>query len=82
MTSKTDRPHRVRITPALIAEYCQVSKSTVLQWIRDGRLRAYSLPSGHYRITREDFRDFLEQNEMPIDESLFKSKSRRKGGKS
>ena len=82
MTSKTHRTPRIRLTTRFIADYCQVSKSTVLQWIRDSRLSAYRLPSGHFRVSKEDFRDFLEQNDMPIDESLFESKSRRKGGKS
>jgi excisionase family DNA binding protein len=40
----------IRLTSRDIAAYCQVSKSTVLEWIKSGRLKAFSLPSGHYRI--------------------------------
>lgn len=76
LTDKTGHASRVRLTTGFIANYCQVSKTTVLQWIRDNRLRAYSLPSGHYRVSKEDFRDFLEQNDMPINDSLFESKSK------
>ncbi len=31
------------------------------------------LPSGHYRVTVADFRDFLERYNMPIKEELFES---------
>ena len=63
-----------------VGRYCQVSKSTVLKWINDGKLQAFRLPSGHYRIDKEDFRDFLERYSMPIKEELFGSESKKKGG--
>ena len=63
--------NKVPITISVVSEYCQVSKSTVLKWIKDGKLRAYRLPSGHYRIDREDFRAFLENYNIPIKEWLF-----------
>lgn len=56
----------VRLTSRDIAEYCHVSKSTVLEWIKSDRLNAFSLPSGHYRIEKEDFRKFLERWNMPV----------------
>jgi excisionase family DNA binding protein len=56
----------IRLTTSYIAAYCQVSKSTVLQWIRDNDLKAYQLPGGHFRITKEDFRDFLKKYNIPI----------------
>lgn len=72
--------HQISLAPRVVAEYCQVSKSTVLRWIKDGKLQAFRLPSGHYRVDREDFRDFLERWAMPIREWLFKSESVKKGG--
>ncbi len=71
----------VRLTSRDIAAYCQVSKSTVLEWIKSGRLKAFSLPSGHYRIDKEDFRAFLERWDMPIRGRLFERKYEKKGGK-
>ena len=65
---------QIALTVRVVAGYCQVSKSTVLKWIKDGKLQAFKLPSGHYRINREDFRDFLERWNMPVEEWLFKSK--------
>jgi len=71
----------VRLTSRDIAAYCQVSKSTVLEWIKSGQLKAFSLPSGHYRIDRNDFRDFLERWDMPIKGSLFENEIKKEGGK-
>jgi excisionase family DNA binding protein len=61
----------VRLTSRDIANYCQVSKSTVLEWIKSDRLKAFRLPSGHYRIDKKDFKDFLVKWDMPINTWLF-----------
>ena len=66
------------VTAQHIAGYCLVSRSTVQRWIKDGKLSAMKLPSGHYRVNLEDFRAFLERYNMPIKEELFESKSERK----
>ena len=64
-----------RLTSRDIANYCQVSKSTVLEWIKSGRLKAFRLPSGHYRIDKKDFREFLEKFEMPVNGWLFNNEN-------
>ena len=56
----------IRLTSKDIAAYCQVSKSTVLEWIKSDRLKAFRLPSGHYRIDKKDFKDFLTKWNMPV----------------
>ena len=61
----------IRLTSRDIASYCQVSKSTVLEWIKSGRLMAFRLPSGHYRIDKKSFREFLKKWDMPIKTWLF-----------
>jgi excisionase family DNA binding protein len=58
--------NNVRLTSRDIAAYCQVSKSTVLEWIKSGRLQAFSLPSGHYRIDAKSFKEFLETWNIPV----------------
>lgn len=63
--------NNVRLTSRDVAVYCQVSKSTVLEWIKSGRLKAFRLPSGHYRIDKKSFREFLEKWNMPIKTWLF-----------
>jgi excisionase family DNA binding protein len=63
---KDSDKRNVRLTSSNIAAYCQVSKSTVLEWIKSDNLKAFQLPSGHYRIDREDFRDFLMKWNIPV----------------
>jgi excisionase family DNA binding protein len=60
------RIENIRLTSRDIAAYCQVSKSTVLEWIKSGRLKAFRLPSGHYRIDKNAFKDFLIEFNMPV----------------
>jgi len=57
---------KIRLTSRDIANYCQVSKSTVLEWIKSERLKAFRLPSGHYRIDKNDFKTFLEKWHIPV----------------
>jgi excisionase family DNA binding protein len=59
------------LTTGQISAYCHVSHIAVLKWIKEGRLKAYTIPSGHYRIQRSDFREFLAQHKMPVDEAFF-----------
>ena len=59
------------LTTGQIASYCHVSHVTVLKWIKEGRLKAYTIPSGHYRIQKQDFHEFLTQHKMPVDEAFF-----------
>lgn len=80
MVNKDYYEHQISLTPRVVAEYCQVSKNTVFKWVKDGKLQSFKLPSGHYRIDREDFRDFLDRHIMPLKEWLFKSESIKKGG--
>ena len=55
-----------RLTMKGIASHCMVSTVTVRRWIKNGKLPATRLPSGHYRISTADFRDFLERYGMPL----------------
>ena len=59
------------LTTGQIAAYCHVSHVTVLKWIKEGRLKAYTIPSGHYRIEKQNFHEFLVQHKMPVDEAFF-----------
>jgi excisionase family DNA binding protein len=63
-------PERL-LTTGEIADYCQVSRVTVFQWIRKEQIPAFSTPGGHYRVKLSDFRRFLEQYDMPVDRAFF-----------
>jgi len=54
------------LTTGVIAQYCGVSRVTVLRWINTGHLAAFRLPSGHYRIHRDDFGKFLAKHSIPV----------------
>jgi len=66
------------LTTGEIAELCQVHLKTVLQWIYDGKLKAYRTPGNHSRAHVSDFIDFLKKNAMPIPESLLTRGNARK----
>ena len=59
------------LTTGTIAEYCGVSRVTVLRWIGKGYLAAFRLPEGHYRIHRDDFGKFLTKHGMPVRKRMF-----------
>ncbi|MFA6109066.1 MAG: response regulator [Candidatus Latescibacterota bacterium] len=58
----------VLLTTGKVAAHCGVSYETVNQWIRRGKLAAYTTPGGHYRIHRDDFGEFLKRyNMLPLE---------------
>jgi two-component system response regulator VicR len=60
------------LTASDVARYCHVSFSTVRRWIKEEHFPAYMTPSGHYRILPSEFRAFLEQNRLPVDDAFFR----------
>jgi len=53
-------------TTSEIARHCEVSNDGVLKWIKAGKLRAFATPGGHYRVSTEDFRAFLQRYDFPL----------------
>jgi excisionase family DNA binding protein len=49
-----------------VAEICRVSKKTVLNWIYDGGLKAFTTYGGHYRIWPANLKKFLDSTGMDI----------------
>lgn len=60
-------------TTSEVARYCAVTNDGVLKWIKSGKLKAFSTPGGHYRISSEEFRSFLQKYEIPVDEAFFRA---------
>jgi excisionase family DNA binding protein len=48
-----------------VAKRCNVSRTTVYRWIIGGHLKAYSLPSGHFRVRPGDMEDFCKSWGIP-----------------
>ena len=53
-----------------IARFCDVYPSSVSNWIDSGKLKSYSTPGGHHRVTKEDLVAFLNEFRIPIPEEL------------
>jgi excisionase family DNA binding protein len=70
MSRRTKLKGKVSVGVGGIAGYCMVSTATVRRWIKAGELRATQLPSGQFRVTLDDFRLFLQRNNMPITDEL------------
>ncbi len=49
-----------------VARLLHVTPVGVLLWIRAGKLKAYRVPGGRYRIPRAEFRKFLADNQIPL----------------
>ena len=75
MASDSDNGRRF-FTTSEVARYCAVTNDGVLKWIKSGKIRAFSTPGGHYRISAEDFREFLQKYDMPVDESFFRGEKK------
>lgn len=48
------------------AKYSNVTMTTVVNWIKDGSLKAYKTKGGHRRIKTADLLDFLKKYDMPV----------------
>ncbi|MDA3963182.1 MAG: response regulator [Planctomycetota bacterium] len=48
-----------------IAKLCHVSRTTVYRWIINGHLKAYTLPSGHFRVKPDDLSSFCQSFGIP-----------------
>jgi excisionase family DNA binding protein len=59
------------ISVGFVAQRCGVSNTTVLRWIATGDLPAFRLPSGHYRIERNDLANFLTKY-LPVRNTRLK----------
>jgi excisionase family DNA binding protein len=49
-----------------VAAICRVSKKTVLNWIYEGALKAFTTYGGHYRIWPVNLKKFLDSSGMDI----------------
>jgi excisionase family DNA binding protein len=54
-----------------ISNCCMVSPSTVRRWINEGKLSAFKLPGGHFRVMYSDLIDFLKKYDIPVPKELL-----------
>jgi len=48
------------LTTTQVAKRCNVSRFTVLKWVKQGRIKAIKLLSGHYRIPESEVKSFVD----------------------
>src|SRR5437867_917715 len=54
-----------------IGEICEVNPTTVQNWVREKKLKAYLTPGGHRRVRREDLVSFMRAFGMPLPTDLM-----------
>ena len=58
------------LTTFEISEICEVNPTTVQNWVRENKLRAFVTPGGHRRVRREDLIVFMKKFGMPLPRGL------------
>lgn len=58
------------------AKMCHVSPLSIINWVNAGRLPAFRTPGGHRRIRREDLVRFMQENGIPVPDSLREGSGR------
>ena len=64
------------LTSHEVASLVQVSPSSVLKWIEQGKLRAFRTPGGHRRVASDELVDFLRAYRLPVPRELEGQKER------
>jgi len=63
-------PRKTFFTTFEISQICGVNPTTVQNWVKGKKLKAFYTPGGHRRIRREDLVSFLKEFDMPIPADL------------
>jgi excisionase family DNA binding protein len=66
------------LSTGIIARYCHVSVALVNLWITSGKLKTFRNPGGRYRISKKDFMEFLQQNNIPVIKEFFRDVDQKK----
>ncbi len=59
-----------------ISKICGVYPTTVINWIKQGKLKAFSTPGGHHRIAAADLKAFLAEYNFPVPAFLSGARKR------
>ena len=55
-----------------VSRFCNVYPTTVINWIKEGLLPAYTTPGGHRRIKRDDLLNLMKKSNMPVPKELIR----------
>ena len=56
------------------AQLCGVHRTTIINWVKEGKIRAYVTAGGHRSILPEDMVRFVESYRIPIPEGKLAEK--------
>jgi excisionase family DNA binding protein len=54
-----------------ISQICGVNPTTVQNWVKGKKLKAFQTPGGHRRVRREDLVSFMKEFGMPLPSNLL-----------
>jgi excisionase family DNA binding protein len=54
-----------------ISQICGVNPTTVQNWVKAKKLKAFQTPGGHRRVRREDLISFMKEFGMPLPDELM-----------
>jgi excisionase family DNA binding protein len=74
-SSNSQKPALKRLfyTTFEISQICGVNPTTIQNWIKGKRLKAFQTPGGHRRVRREDLIAFMKEFSMPLPEGLMQN---------
>lgn len=58
------------------AQICQAHHTSIINWIKQGKLNAYVTPGGHRRIEKADLLNFMKKYKIPVSVDLKKNPKR------
>lgn len=61
------------LTTFQAARICGADISSIINWIKSGRLKAYKTPGGHRRIRRADLLDMIARFNLPVPRGFSRS---------
>jgi len=59
-----------------IAKSCNVHHTTVINWVNEGKLKAYTTPGGHRRVKEDELIKFMKKYEIPIPEKILSKRKK------
>lgn len=57
-------------TTRKVGQFCGVDLTTVINWEKKGKIKAYKTPGGHRRIRHEDLIRFMIEHSIPVPDEL------------
>ena len=64
------------LTTHQVAKECNVHHTTVINWVNENKLKAYTTPGGHRRVTEDDLIKFMNKYQIPVSDKLSKKTKR------